>query len=215
MSGIAVLRVEGRLFEEGIVDGLGAVDRGQVAEAGPAEAVGEALEEERFALVLGGTFSSVIGALPALRPRGGLGLLHIGPEADLSVVLDAPGARGAAGAGMPDAIGIVTGERVRAVGPDAAAREALAVLARAGERLRGFWIHLDVAALDDAVMQAVAEPNPDGMAWGELAAVLGLAIGWGRAVGLQVAGYDPLLDPSGTNGRALARTVNTVLAEFT
>ena len=56
--------------------------------------------------------------------------------------------------------------------------------------------------------------SPDGLIGGDLAAALGMAIGSGLAVGLQLTIYNPDFDESGANGRGLATTVNTVLSEF-
>ena len=82
------------------------------------------------------------------------------------------------------------------------------------EELDGIWIHVDADALDGAIMSAVDDPSPDGLVWGELAAALGMAIGSGLAVGLQITIYNPDFDESGANGRGLATTINTVLSEF-
>ena len=68
---------------------------------------------------------------------------------------------------------------------------------------------------DGAIMSAVDDPSPDGLVWGELAAALGMAIGSGLAVGLQITIYNPDFDETGANGRGLATTINTVLSEFT
>src|SRR6201999_398131 len=68
--------------------------------------------------------------------------------------------------------------------------------------------------LDGAIMSACDDPSPDGLVWGELAAALGMAIGSGLAVGLQVTIYNPDFDQTGANGRGLATTINTVLSEF-
>jgi len=64
-------------------------------------------------------------------------------------------------------------------------------------------------------MQAVDDPRPDGLAWDEVVSALRTALGSGRAVGLQVAIYNPDFDADGSNGRGLAATVRKALAEFT
>jgi arginase len=73
----------------------------------------------------------------------------------------------------------------------------------AGSDRRGFWIHLDVDVLDDAVMPAVDYRMSDGLDFEELIAVLRAAIGSGRAVGLNLTIFNPNLDPNRTIARNL------------
>jgi arginase len=54
--------------------------------------------------------------------------------------------------------------------------------------------------------------RPDGLAWDELLPALSIAVRSGRAVGLQVAIYNPGIDTGGWNGRVLAATVREALA---
>jgi arginase len=72
-----------------------------------------------------------------------------------------------------------------------------------GSDRRGFWIHLDVDVLDDAVMPAVDYRMSDGLDFEELVAVLKAAIGSGRAVGLDLTIFNPNLDPNRTVARNL------------
>ena len=272
-----------RLLEDGIAEGLGAVVAGRVEAPGYsgdrdpetkvmnvepliayssrlADAVGEIVDSERFALVLGGDCSILLGTMLGLRRRGRFGLLYIDGHADFwqpernpiegaasasdlafatghgprvltewegysplvearDVVVFANRDRVERGEGgcrpLPEEIGVIGRDRVHALGVETAMAEALALLQRRDEELDGFWIHLDADVLDEAIMQAVDDPKPDGLAWGELASALGMAIGSGTAVGLQITIYNPDFDRTGANGRGLATTVNTVLSEFT
>jgi len=90
---------------------------------------------------------------------------------------------------------------VRERGIEAAARDAVAHLTRAG--LDGFFIHVDADCLDDAVMPAVDFRLPGGLSPEELRRTLEIALASGMAVGLEVAIYNPLLDRDGRAGRAL------------
>jgi arginase len=278
-----VEKAPARLLEEGIAEGLGAVTAGRVEAPGYsaardpqtqvmnveplveyssrlADAVGEIVDAERFALVLGGDCSILLGTMLGLRRRGRFGLLYIDGHADYwqperntidgaasasdlafatgrgpavltelegrapvveprDVVVFGNRDRGERTDGgcqpLPDEMGVIARERVRSLGVDAAMAEALPLLRRRGEEeLDGFWIHVDADVLDGACMSAVDDPSPDGLIWGELAAALGMAIGSGLAVGLQITIYNPDFDESGANGRGLATTVNTVLSEF-
>jgi arginase len=76
----------------------------------------------------------------------------------------------------------------------------------------GFWIHLDADVFDETLMQAVDDPRPDGLAWADVVAALRIALASGRAVGLQVAIYNPDIDSDGSNGRGLAARVRQALA---
>ncbi len=83
----------------------------------------------------------------------------------------------------------------RRLGASAAAAQAMARLAR--PELAGFWIHLDVDVLDDAVMPAVDYRMPGGLGLEELATVLRMAVASGRCIGLDVTIFNPRLDPDG------------------
>jgi len=94
---------------------------------------------------------------------------------------------------------------LRRLGLKATLREAMDHLARDG--LAGFFIHLDVDVLDDALMPAVDFRIEGGISWAELEATLRAALATGRAVGLEVAIYNPRLDPDGAAGRGLVDTL--------
>jgi arginase len=91
---------------------------------------------------------------------------------------------------------------LRDQGVERAARDALAHLGR-DDGPAGFWIHLDVDVVDDALMPAVDYRLPDGLSWEELTAVLGMAVASDHAVGLNVTIFNPTLDPDGRIARAL------------
>jgi arginase len=119
---------------------------------------------------------------------------------------------GAQAARPPTGLLVIDRGRVRRLGAGAAAREAVRCLTRDGGPEDGFWIHLDADVLDETIMRAVDDPRPDGLTWDELLPVLSIAVRSGRAVGLQVAIYNPDIDADGSNGRGLAATVRKALA---
>jgi arginase len=86
------------------------------------------------------------------------------------------------------------------------------LLTREGGPEDGFWIHIDADVLDETIMQAVDDPRPDGLTWGDVVAAVRIAIGSGRVAGLQVAIYNPDYDVDGSNGRGLAAAVREALA---
>ncbi|MFE5972312.1 arginase family protein [Streptomyces sp. NPDC056460] len=97
---------------------------------------------------------------------------------------------------------------VRAAGAREAARGAVARLA---ER-EGYWVHLDVDVLDDAIMPAVDYRQPGGLSWAELEDVLRTALGHERAAGFDVTIFNPRLDPSGTVAARLTDCLRRALA---
>lgn len=98
---------------------------------------------------------------------------------------------------------------VRALGIDAAARAAVEHLTREG--LDGFFIHVDADCLSDDVMPAVDYRLPDGFQWAELERTLQIAIGSGKAVGLELTIYNPSLDVDGSAGRGLVEMLEGAL----
>jgi arginase len=94
---------------------------------------------------------------------------------------------------------------VRERGVGRAVAEAVAQLTR--DELDGFWIHVDCDVLDDAVMPAVDYRIPGGLAWDELETAVRLAVGSGRAVGVELTIFNPRLDGDGSIARALVRCI--------
>jgi arginase len=84
----------------------------------------------------------------------------------------------------------------------------IAALARdhleTGREVPGFWIHLDADVLHSDIMPAVDSPNPNGISFAELTAILGTLLSSPQATGMHVGIYDPELDPDRTAGKALA-----------
>jgi arginase len=96
-------------------------------------------------------------------------------------------------------------DRIRAQGLNASVVTALAQLTRPD--LAGFWVHVDADVLDDAVMPAVDYQVPGGPAWEELSQVLATAVASGTMVGIDVAIFNPSLDPIGSIAATLADTI--------
>jgi arginase len=113
---------------------------------------------------------------------------------------------------LPENMLVVDRDQVRRLGAGAAASEAVRYLTREEGPEDGFWIHLDADVFDETIMQAVDDPRPDGLAWDEVVSALNVALRSGRAIGLQVAIYNPDIDTDGSNGRGLAATVREALS---
>lgn len=78
--------------------------------------------------------------------------------------------------------------------------------------LDGFFIHVDADSLNDTIMPAVHYRLCDGFTWDELSVLLRAALSTGRAVGMELTIYNPLLDMDGSAGRGLTNTVDAALA---
>jgi arginase len=103
------------------------------------------------------------------------------------------------------AIPSFTSEALLREGPEAAAEQALARLAAVPG---GFWIHVDADVLDPDLMPAVDTPEPDGLDYEQLAALLAPLVRHPHALGLQLTIYDPTLDA----GAAAPRLVELLTA---
>ncbi|SDL49913.1 arginase [Catalinimonas alkaloidigena] len=84
---------------------------------------------------------------------------------------------------------------LRQEGPAACAQRFLRWFAQEG--FDGFWLHLDLDVLDDAVMPAVDSRAPDGLRYDELHALLAPLVHHPQATGLEITILDPDLDPTG------------------
>ncbi|MFC4909011.1 arginase family protein [Actinomadura gamaensis] len=101
-------------------------------------------------------------------------------------------------------------EEIRTRGAKAAAEAALDVLEDAASD--GFWVHLDADVLDRGVMPAVDSPNPNGISLDDLAELLSVLLASPRVVGMNVAIYDPDVDPDGSAGASLVDALTTAFA---
>ena len=104
------------------------------------------------------------------------------------------------------AMTVVGFPEVRAEGTGRALGTALATLTRPG--LEGFWVHLDVDVLDDAVLPAVDYRHPGGISWAEAAQLLGGLLASPGARGLEITIFNPRLDPDG----AMAARLSSLIA---
>ncbi|GGS42027.1 arginase family protein [Streptomyces violaceus] len=103
---------------------------------------------------------------------------------------------------LPSALHAMELDSVRDLRAAEAARRAVGLLTGDGAGA-GYWIHLDVDVLDDAAMPAVDYRLPGGLTWQELETVLRTALSDGGAVGLDVAIFNPRLDPDGSLAKRL------------
>jgi arginase len=73
------------------------------------------------------------------------------------------------------------------------------------------WLHIDLDVLDQAVMPAVDSPGTPGLTYDELASLVRTLLRTGRIAGLDIAIYDPDLDPSGKYAAGIVACVAAML----
>jgi arginase len=104
----------------------------------------------------------------------------------------------------------LTVAELREQGMRASAEAALAAVL--GDGVDGLWVHLDADVLDTSVMPAVDSPEPGGLLPDELIDLLSTLVSHPRTAGLDVAIYDPDLDPDGTAADVLTDVVVSALS---
>ena len=77
--------------------------------------------------------------------------------------------------------------------------------------LKGFWVHLDVDVLDDALMPAVDYRHPGGLTWQEAEEILAGLLASDRACGLEVTIFNPRLDPGGGIAQRLSDLITSTV----
>ena len=88
-----------------------------------------------------------------------------------------------------------------AIGPGGVAARIATVLAAKPDQ--GFWMHLDVDVLDEAVMPAVDSPGSPGMPPDDLVEIMRPLVADERCRGMTVTVFDPDLDPHGRYAHAI------------
>jgi arginase len=88
---------------------------------------------------------------------------------------------------------------IKQLGIRAAASEAVRSLLN--NELCGFWIHLDVDVLDDAIMPAVDYRLKGGLNFDELSELLKIIVATGHSIGIDITIFNPNLDSDGSIAR--------------
>jgi arginase len=194
-----------------------------------AERLGALLDGGEWPFVLGGDCSILLGAMLALRRRGRYGLAFVDGHLDFRHA----GWSGGIGAVAGEDLAAVTGRAepeladIDGLGPYVRDEDVVALGEREGDlggisgtgirvidlaALRAgefalprspYWLHLDADVLD---LPAVDSPQPDGLSFEELTALLRRLLP--GAVGMQVTVFDPDLDPDGSQARGLTESLS-------
>jgi arginase len=102
-------------------------------------------------------------------------------------------------------------EKVHTLGITHAA--SLAIEKMMNNKLAGFWIHLDVDVLDNAIMPAVDyRLDGGGLSFSDLSELLKIILGSGCAVGMDITIFNPLLDGDGS---IACRFVSSIVSGLT
>lgn len=99
-------------------------------------------------------------------------------------------------------------DEMQSLGASAVARAALEHVSAGPD---GYWVHLDLDVLDNAVMPAVDSPQPGGLPPDQLVLLLGELLASDLAYGVDVTIYDPELDPDGSCGALVTDTLEKAL----
>jgi arginase len=77
------------------------------------------------------------------------------------------------------------------------------------------WVHFDVDVLDEAAMPAVTYPQPGGLDWAEVVALLRPLLAAPQIIGLSIADFTPSRDADGSSLRSLKQALRELLATST
>ncbi|MFH8839623.1 arginase family protein [Streptomyces sp. NPDC017868] len=145
----------------------------------------------------GAVLGSAAGMDLALATGRGELLLTHWPEVGLPLVADEDvvqiGDREEGGETPP--VTRFTAREIRRVGVAELGERVVRHLERRG--LDRVWLHLDLDVLDERVLPAVDSPGRPGLDFPQLSELVSALAATGRVIGLDVAIYDPELDPEG------------------
>ena len=105
---------------------------------------------------------------------------------------------------LDPAIHALTAPEVRHRGPARVGAEAAARLAG-----RQAWLHLDLDVLDEGSLPAVSYPQPLGLDWDELVALVRPLAAAPNLVGASVADFNPDRDPDGSHAERVVRALRS------
>jgi arginase len=96
--------------------------------------------------------------------------------------------------------------------PEVRKRGAARVGSDAAARLAGrpAWLHLDLDVLDEGVLPAVSYPQPLGLDWDELVALVRPLVGAPNLLGVSVADFNPDRDADGTHAARVVEALGSL-----
>jgi arginase len=106
---------------------------------------------------------------------------------------------------LDPAIHAVTAPEVQGLGATEVGTHAAARLAE-----RPAWLHLDLDVLDERVLPAVSYPQPLGLDWDELVALVRPLAGARNLLGISVADFNPDRDADGTHAARVVEALESI-----
>ena len=99
--------------------------------------------------------------------------------------------------------------KLRSYGLEETLREGLAP---ADGQSLPLWLHVDLDVLDGNIMPAVDSPGSPGLSFDELSELVRRLLASGRIIGIDIAIFDPDLDPSRKHARDIVRCLGAAFA---
>ena len=106
---------------------------------------------------------------------------------------------------LDPAVHALTTPDVRERGPASAGTDAAARLAE-----RPVWLHIDLDVLDEGVLPAVSYPQPLGLDWDELVALVRPLAAAPNLLGVSVADFNPDRDADGTHAGRVVEALESI-----
>jgi arginase len=106
---------------------------------------------------------------------------------------------------LDPAIRALTAPEVRERGAAGVGRDVAGWLAE-----RPAWLHVDLDVLDEAVLPAVSYPQPLGLDWDELVALVRPLVAAANLLGVSVADFNPDRDPDGTHAARVVEALGSL-----
>jgi arginase family enzyme len=167
---------------------------------GETSPTGEAADMDLAILTGHGPAGLLADDTPLLDPAAVVLLGHRPSELDADVAFE--------NARLDPAIHALTAPEVRERGAGQVGKEAAARLVGAPA-----WLHLDLDVLDETALPAVTYPQPLGLDWDELAALVRPLAAAPGLIGLSVADFNPDRDPDGAYAERVVALLELSLTE--
>jgi arginase len=106
---------------------------------------------------------------------------------------------------LDPAIRALTAPEVRERGAAGVGRDVAGWLAE-----RPAWLHVDLDVLDEAVLPAVSYPQPLGLDWDELVALVRPLVAAPNLLGVSVADFNPDRDPDGSHAARIVEALGSL-----
>ena len=106
---------------------------------------------------------------------------------------------------LDPAVHALTTPDVRGRGPASAGTDAAARLAE-----HPAWLHIDLDVLDEGVLPAVSYPQPLGLDWDELVALVRPLVAASNLLGVSVADFNPDRDADGTHASRVVEALESI-----